>query len=85
MGHILSRLLKLCKVIRFSNNKQRNGGAYGPSDLRVKARFTVTAQGCYSRNVGHESQAAAGLILHAVRLSVKLEPTTQAPHLVYVL
>lgn len=27
-GHILSRLLKLCKVIRFSDNKQRNGGVF---------------------------------------------------------
>lgn len=62
------------------------GEFVAPSDPRVKARFTVTAQGCYSRNVGHEGQAAVGLILHAVRLSVKLELTTQAPpSLLYVL
>lgn len=49
-------------------------GVCSPPDPHVKARFTVTAQGCYSRNVGHEGQAATSLILHAVRLSVKAWP-----------
>jgi len=63
IGHILSGLLKLCYVIRFSEEQR---GRLCVQPHQVKAGFTITMKGCYSWNFGHEGQAVGGLVLRMV-------------------